>query len=699
MRRTFASIFLLFVCHFAAWTGHAPAQGLGEEPPVQAELLADTASVIPGKPFVAGLHLKLAPGWHTYWLNPGDSGIAVNLDWKLPPGWKAGPLLWPLPVKHTEPGEMTTYGYDGEVLLMTEVTPSANLPTGEISLKAHASWLACAKSCVPGNADVMVTLPAGSGTTGGGVSPQSALFARFRAQLPGVFPLPFTLRWEPHDTEVYLKINGAPDGAKLDFYPLDPLFGHPEQLEADVLRISLPKDGPMDRTNPPAVRGLLVMEHNGERAGWLVGNADAAPVPVKQAGPSIAPPASGGSGTVLTVARALGFGFIGGFLLNLMPCVLPVIALKILGFLGQAGESRRRVFRLGLAFVAGIFVWFLLLAAAIVVARSVGRQVNWAFQFQNPRFVLGATVFLFVFALNLLGVFEIWLPGANRLADVSGRGGYAGAFLHGVFATLLATPCTAPFLGPALGFALAQNALLIVIMFLAIAAGMSLPYLLLTAQPGWMRFLPRPGLWMVRFKQIMGFLLMGTVVWLIRIYVSERNAADGFGALWMLLGTGIACWIFGTWFTPESGAGRRIVVLSAMTGVISLGAALAAPSPVEDWAAWSPERVAALRAEGKPVFVDFTAEWCANCKYNEQFVLSTAEVRGALRGFATLRGDWTKGDPAITAEMRKLGRGGVPVYIVYPKGGGEPRVLPEILTERLVLDALRGASPAPVPAT
>ena len=275
--------------------------------------------------------------------------------------------------------------------------------------------------------------------------------------------------------------------------------------------------------------------------------------------------------------------------------------------------------------------------------------------------------------------------------SLSEREGSGGAFLHGVFATLLATPCTAPFLGPALGFALAQSAALVLAMFAAIAAGMSLPYLLLTAQPGWMRFLPRPGLWMVQFKQAMGFLLLGTVVWLLGIYVSEQSASAGVGALWLLLGTGIACWIFGTWFTSGSSGVKRLVAALAMVMAMGAGVSLARPSAISEWAPWSLERVAALREQRKPVFVDFTAEWCTNCKYNERFVLSKAPVQAALREFATLRGDWTKGDPAITAVMRKLGRAGVPVYVVYPRGGGTPEVLPELLTEGIVLDALKRA--------
>ena len=301
---------------------------------------------------------------------------------------------------------------------------------------------------------------------------------------------------------------------------------------------------------------------------------------------------------------------------------------------------------------------------------------------------------VFIFALNLLGVFELWLPGTGKLVTLSGHEGYAGAFLHGMFATLLATPCTAPFLGSALAFAFTQSAPVTLAMFASIAAGMSFPYLLLTAKPGWMRFLPKPGLWMVRLKQAMGFLMLGTVVWLLGVLGSQSGASGAVGAAWILLGIGSACWVFGIWFTPAAALFQRIIALVAMAGLIAGGVLLAdrqSAPPATGWEAWSPERVAALEGEGKPVFIDFTADWCLNCKYNERFVLNTPAVREGLRGFTTLKADWTQGDPRITAELKRLGRAGVPVYVVISPNGGTPQVLPELLTQRTVLDALERA--------
>lgn len=679
MFRTFFALLMLSVCGVQmGWTAEEPE---GSRAPVEAELLADTTTVVPGKPFTAGLHLRMAPDWHTYWQNPGDSGLPVSLLWKLPPGWKAGPLQWPLPQKQTEEGGMVTFGYEGEVLLLVELTPPDTLPdNGTITLEADASWLACNKTCVPGRAPVTLSLPVGASS-----QPANAeLFTTARASLPRAQPTPFQLRWEPADTEMLLKVTGLPLGAKLDFYPITPAILHPELLAPNVIRL------PLSDEKPAMIRGLLITESGGQRQGWIISSSS------RTATPGAGLPAKPAPSDVprLTLSRALGFGFLGGFILNLMPCVLPVIALKIFGFLKQAGESRQRVFRTGLAFVGGIFAWFMGLAAIIVVARLAGTQVTWAFQFQNPAFVLGMMLVVFIFALNLLGVFEIWLPGTGKLVTLSEREGYTGAFLHGMFATLLATPCTAPFLGSALAFAFAQSAPVTLAMFASIAAGMSLPYLLLTAQPGWMKFLPKPGLWMVRLKQAMGFVMLGTVVWLLGVLGAQRGLSGAVAAAWILLGIGAACWVFGTWVTPAAKRGHQLLAGLVMVALVSLGVLLASRQTAPDsagWEPWSPERVAALQKEGKPVFIDFTADWCLNCKYNERFVLDTPPVREALRGFATLKADWTQGDPIITAELKRLDRAGVPVYVVIPANGGKPEVLPELLTPRTVLDALERA--------
>ncbi len=669
MSRTLSLLFLFVVFLAVGDRGRVSAQVVDGVTLVEARLVADTAAVTPGKPFTAGLHLKMAPRWHTYWINPGDSGIPITLDWELPQGWTAGPIQWPVPGRYVEPGDMVVYGYKEEVVLLVELTPPAELPQGEVLLKAKSTWLVCDQSCVPGEADLELRFPAQG-------EAQSALIERFRSQLPKTGPPPFEVRWEATPSGAVLRVEGAK--GKVEFFPISPIQSALEPIGPGEIRVPyVPGSNRLE--------GLVVVsdEASGERQAWHVENAPAEGAGAEEEGTALGVPPG------LTLSTALLFGFIGGFILNLMPCVLPVIALKIVGFMGQAGESRQRVFRMGLTFVAGIFFWFLAIATLVVIARSMGRDVNWAFQFQNPTFVWTMMVIIFVFSLNLLGVFEIWLPGTNRLVSLSGKSGYGGTFLHGMFATLMATPCTAPFLGPVLPFAFTQSALVTFAMFTSIAAGMGFPYLILAAKPGWMRFLPRPGVWMERLKQFMGFLLLGTVVWLVDVIGGQQGLSGATGAGWLLLGIGLAAWIFGNWIKPGVRPPAKLAALVSIVAVLYVAYSFSRPQA--EWEPWSPERVAALRAEKKLVFVDFTADWCVTCKVNKRFVLNTKEIKEALGDFVTLQADWTKGDPAITAELKRHGRAGIPVYLVYPANGGEPEILPELLTNGIVLEALERA--------
>ncbi|HWL53234.1 MAG TPA: thioredoxin family protein [Chthoniobacteraceae bacterium] len=684
-------LFLLTLGDFGS--RHAEAQEVNGVTLVKAALLSETAKVVPGKTITVGVRLDIAKDWHVYWVNSGDSGIPTTITWELPPGWKAGPIQWPLPTRHLEPGDLVTFGYEGgsETLLMVDLTAPGEV-SGPVTIKAKAAWLVCKESCIPGSADLELTLPVGETAQPG---TDAALFTTFRAQLPKTEVPPFPVHWSAGEGAATLKIEDATPGRTFEFFPITPILEHVEALPDESFRIPY-------APGSTHLQGVITAtdSQTGERHGWIIENQQ--PTEAAATAPAASGSATGsgagegsapGGGPGLTVPYALFLGFIGGFILNLMPCVLPVIALKIFGFLGQAGESRQRVFRIGLSFVAGIFVWFTGVALLVILAKSVGREVSWAFQFQNPVFVLAMAVIIFVFSLNLLGVFEIWLPGTGRLVNLSGQEGYGGAFVHGMFATLLATPCTAPFLGPALPFAFAQSAPVTLSMFLAIAAGMGFPYLILTAQPGWMRFLPKPGPWMERLKQLMGFLLLGTVVWLLGV-VGVQKGMDGLmGAVWVLLGIGMAAWIFGSWVRPGARRSQLVVALAGIVTVIGLALLLARPAVHEGWETWSSERVAELRKEGKPIFVDFTAKWCVNCKFNENFVLNRGEVSRQLKGIPTLKADWTDGDPLITAELKRLGRAGVPVYVVYPADGGEPEILPEILTSGIVLEALERASP------
>jgi thiol:disulfide interchange protein len=381
-----------------------------------------------------------------------------------------------------------------------------------------------------------------------------------------------------------------------------------------------------------------------------------------------------------------------------------VISLKIFGFIKHAGQDRSGVFRNGVAFIAGIFVWFVGLALLPIALKSAGHQITWAAQFTNPYFVLALSVIVLVFALDLFGVFEITLPQAltHRLLHSADREGEAGSFFQGLFATALATPCTAPFLGTAIGFSFTQSPLVILLMFTAVAAGMSAPYFLLSAQPAWLKFLPQPGPWMVHVKQFMGFLLLATLLFLIYVLGAQRGLDGAIWASCFLLIVAIVCWMKGAFIVPTASTAKRTVAFLVMlllffgSGIYFIGDKFRAAIPdltqiqQGDWQPFTPERLQSERDAGHAVFVDFTAAWCLTCKFNEKAVLENSEVRDAFQrhNVVKIKADWTNGDPAITKLLQQFGRPGVPLYVLYPGKSQEPIVFPELLTKNILLDKL-----------
>ena len=660
---------------------------------VEARLLADVASVSPGQPFTAGLLLKMAPGWHSYWQFPGDAGIPTEIKWQLPEGWKAGPIQWPVPLKIDEPGDIEVYGYHDEVMLLVELTPPPKIDAPSVTLAAETSWLVCEKICIPGGAKVHLDLPVGSPA-----NPANAeLFAQYRDQLPRPLPesVRHTLHWSRQPDELRLTIadRSLAQSSSADFFPLpEPptIAGHPRRRQGPdgSIVFTIPIE-----SAPPSLQSLAGVLINGDLA-FSLGKESVAAVP-----------ATSPNGLL----KFLLFGLIGGFILNLMPCVLPVISLKIFGFIKHAGDSRARIFGNGLAFTIGIFSWFIGLALLMIVLKSAGREITWAFQFTNPYFIIAMSAIVLVFALNLFGVFEIILPAAatTGLLGWSEREGYAGSFFQGVFATVLATPCTAPYLGTALGFAFAQSAAIILLMFIAIAAGMSAPYLVLSAQPAWLRFVPRPGPWMVRVKQFMGFLLLATLLFLLWVIGVARGVDAAIWVSAFLLALSIGCWMLGSFSTPTASRAQRSVVLVLIlflvlgSGFYFIGQKFSATKTAasnltkEGWIPFSPEHLQAELAQGHIVFLDFTAAWCITCKFNEASVLESPAVKSAFTRFGVvkMKADWTTADPVITETLKQFGRVGVPLYVLYPAANpNQPVILPELLTQKLVLDHLQSAA-------
>jgi len=667
---------------------------------VKAELLADASAVAPGRRFTTGLLLRMAPGWHTYWRFSGDAGIPTELRWKLPKGWKVSDIQWPIPLKLKDPGDIVTFGYNDEVLLMQEITPPDSIVDSIVTLSAEANWLVCEKICIPGSANLQLTLPRSTSST-----PANAqLFGRYRAMLPKIGEG----QWSRKGSELTLKIDN-PDVAAaqfVDFYPLPPadvVVGHPSIASRSgsqtTFRVPLESAGP----DVLAMAGLVVFGQApdaADRGSLVIG------------GPPQATAQAVSSATTRSVWMFLFLGFIGGIILNLMPCVLPVISLKIFGFIQHAGQSRRKILRSGIAFAGGIFTWFIALALLLIALKAAGRDITWGgFQFTNPYFVLALSVVVLVFALDLFGVFEIALPQrvTRGLLGWTGLAGDAGSFVQGLFATVLATPCTAPFLGTALGFAFTQPPAIIFSMFVAIAAGMSAPYLVICAHPAWLRLLPKPGPWMPHVKQFMGFLLLATLLFLLYVLGVQRGLE---GAIWVscfLLAVGVACWMKGAFMVPTATARKKAILIVLMlllvfgSGLYFIGGkfqltnvASADSRLLGDWQAFRPERLQAELDQGRPVFVDFTAAWCITCKFNEANVLESDIVREAFKrhGIVKLKADWTNGDPVITKLLRSFGRPGVPLYVLYPGKSEKPIVFPELLRKGMVLEKLKATSRA-----
>ncbi len=679
-----------------------------EDHPVQAQLLADVAAVVPGQSFRLGIELRIEEKWHTYWAFSGDAGLPTEVEWQLPAGVVAGPLQWPLPNKFEEQGELVVYGYADEVLLMAEASAPTALAAGDtLHLAAEVSWLVCRELCIPGEASLVLALPVAAV---GKPSAQQAQFDRYAARVPGALDervaVELAVRGEgavevdvrlAHEDQVFERGEQVPD-----FYPLeaDDFALSTQRLAADHLVLSVK---PYGTAAVDTLRGVLVYGLGGEvQAGTLVLDLRAAP---RQGTGILARDYRTASGEV---ARSLwvyiAFAALGGLILNLMPCVLPVISLKVLGFVKQAGEETKRVQQLGWAFCAGIVATFLALALAVLLVKSSGEQVGWGFQFQYPGFVVAMSALVFALALSLFGVYEILLPGTSSLGGLEGREGLTGAFLNGVLATILATPCTAPFLGTALGFAFAEPAGVVIAVFLAIGAGMALPYVVLAIKPAWIGHLPKPGPWLIRFKQLMGFLLMATVLWLLWVLGNQVGVE---GVVWtgaFLLGLGLACWIWGQWGSflhPNPAklwaraAALVLVVGSYAIFVHPLLTVEQTDASALDWQPFSAARVEELVAGRQMVFIDFTAEWCWTCKVNERAVLAQQVVRErfAAHNVALVKADWTNRNPEITQLLRAFGRSGVPLYVIFPAGLiDQPLVLPEVITAEMVIEKLDAAA-------
>lgn len=650
-----------------------------EEVHAKPELFASVKAVQAGKPFKLGVQLTMDPDWHTYYKDPGEAGMATSIDWQLPPGFKAGELLWEKPHGFNDAG-ITTYGYSGKTFIAAPITPPVNLAPGtKLTFSAKVHWLTCKEICLPGKGSVSLTLPVASGSD----------------------------KVEPDHVADFERanFNGDTKGIKVETH------------DSSAVAVSSESGG----GNPPT--GTDGSDGRNQTSGTGTDGSGSA--------------ASGGKFDLLTskldfdtdegapsLLAALGLAFVGGFILNFMPCVLPVIAIKILSFLQQARDEPKRVKMLGLTFSAGITATFLLLASIVLLVQEAGQSVGWGFQFQYPGFIVAMCVVVLLFALSLFGLFYVGVSASdNELTRLADKEGFVGTFFKGVLATVLSTPCTAPFLGTALGFAFTQSAGSVLLIFFTIGLGMSLPYLVLTAKPDWMKFVPKPGDWMEKLKESFGFVLLATVVWLLYVLGSQVGAESVAWTCAFLVAIAFAAWLISRFTNLSSSQEQKfkvwsiasVVVLTSFyffvatkPGIGFVGEAAkvsadrkqAATTNESGAITWQPLDINKLNAElnsNKTVFLDFTAQWCLTCKVNEQTILSTAPIVEKLKALnvVTMKADWTSQDETITALLHKFRRSGVPLYVVLPAGKpNHPIVLPEVITTDLVLQALDKAGPS-----
>lgn len=615
-----------------------PASILEKPASIKISLLSEEKTIQPGHPFWVAIRIQFDKNWHAYWKNPGNSGMATKVEWKLPEGFTASPLVWPTPERLDIDG-INVYGYKGEFILLSQITPPSSYTSSKPpSIGAQVTWLICSDSqCVPGKSDTNTITLSVTEMTPKINKKWEGLFAKARASAVQMPETDSTLEKSTHQTESAVSIQ---------------TFQAPSE------------------------------------------NLD------------------GG------LAMALLLAFSGGMILNLMPCVLPIVSFKILSFVNMANKCRILTLKHGLAFFFGVLISFWSLAGTLLILQMFGQSVGWGFQLQDPLFVAILAAILLVFGLSMFGLFELGSFATNLAGQVVPKEELSGSFMSGILATIVATPCTGPFLGTAVGFAFTASAPAAMLIFTFLGLGMALPYLILAAFPQLLRFLPKPGVWMETFKQVVGFIIVATILWLIWVFSAQTSSLSVVLLLFSFFWISLACWIYGKWGSPVNtrfsrlissvliiaslGTGIYIITTATSSAVTEVANAdhvagttvkLDAPR-TNEWETFSPERVAYLQSQGIPVLIDFTAKWCLVCQVNHAVLASdVVDKKLADLGVVKMKADWTKNDLVITNELRKFGRNSVPLYVLYTKDPQEqPHILPQVLTAETVIQHLEQIS-------
>lgn len=717
-----------------------------DAPHVHVQLVVPANQLNRGESAQAGLYFKIDPGWHVYWMNPGDAGEPPHLRWTLPEGITANPLQFPIP-KRLPLGPLMDYGYEDEVLFPFALNVAPSAKAGSAVLHAKADWLVCQATCIPGKAELEVNRDVNEQTAKPAESTADAqLFKRLTGRLPARLPAGVKAIFQPLQQGFRLAVlTGRPE-TQAEFFPADPdILDNPAPQKfvptPKGITLDLKKDANLTAT-PGQLKGVL--ELSGGRAYEIAavpGTAAASsstppfsPTPRATPGPAASTPVSpaqpavvlnrgaqtpslplsfqpglpqvgtpsapvpAGKASGVDFLRAVGLAFLGGMILNLMPCVFPVLFLKGLSLVNSGNEERHELRRHGLIYTLGIVASFWALVAVLLILRSGGAHLGWGFQFQSPVFLSLMAGLLFFLGLSLAGQFEIGLTLTGAGGSLAAKQGYAGSFFTGVLAVVVATPCTAPFMGVALGYAIGQTAAVTFAIFTALALGLAAPYVALTFQPAWTRWLPRPGAWMEVLKQAVAVPIFATAIWLAWVLARSYGADLLVALLLSFLLLAIAGWFLGRW---PARRWASVVAGLIVAGVIAVGAwapgrlaqastGASGPQSQTGWEPWSAATVSQYQAQGRPVLVDFTASWCLSCQVNERVVLEQPSVQKAFQdgNVALLKADWTRYDDGITQALASLGRSGVPAYALYVPGQTQPQLLPEALTPGIVIDAL-----------
>lgn len=668
------------------------------------ELFSEVASIQPGKSFNLGLRFNLDKDWHIYWKNPGDAGMPVSVEWNLPKGFKAGEIQWPYP-KLIKSAHLANFSYDNEVLFIIEITPPEDVSAGTvINIAAKAKWLVCKEDCTPGDTELKLALPVRKEASILNADYTEAFYkARFKQPL-SESGWAFTAS----RSDSFLFIDALAPNMQFNiiksarFFPLEQEV---IQNAADQqffrnnkgFRLKIPLDMAFPE-RPEMMDGVIVSD-----TGWRG--------PLSEKAHNVHLDFS--RNPVLTISGfedfiwAVIFAFLGGLILNLMPCVLPVLSIKILGFVHQSNGKKNEIFKHGLIFSAGVMVSFWILAIILLLFQSAGNQIGWGFQLQQPVFLFILIVFFFLFGLNLFGVFEFGVTFGAISMKSADRRDLFGSFINGMIATLVATPCTAPFMGSALGFAVTHSPLVALTVFTFLGLGMSSPYLLLSAKPSWLKFVPKPGEWMENLKQFFGFLLLGTAIWLLWVLGLQRGNDMVIEVLFALLLIGIGAWIYGKWGGLDKSRGMRhfaeitfmtLIAVSAYFIFSDInqhytpkGKTISLQKSGISWQKYSKQVFEQALKSDKPVFIDFTAAWCLSCQVNEKVALDIERVKNKFSelGIIAIKADWTSRDDEITQALSAFRRNSVPLYVLYGKDRKKPLFLPEVITPGIVLDALK----------